>query len=173
MLFTKVLAPVAFLATAVLADGAAIVDALNAIAADTAALNNTVIEWKSDLLGSLPIIAKSTSLLATINKGTKTAEDSAPLELLETLGVAQATQALVADVNTTLTTIISRKSDFDHLLLSPVVLLNLELEKKASADFSDAVTAKVPADVQSIAEQLAAQINDAFVEAIDVYNGPF
>lgn len=173
MLATKVLSAAALLVTTVLADGDAIVDALGTIASDTAELNNTVLDWDGGLLGTLPIITKSTALLSGINKATKTAKSSEELSLIEAVSVALATQDLIQDVNVTLATIVDAKPKFDHLLLSPVILLNLGLEKGATDKFSAAVKSKLPEEVADAADQLAAQIDEAFDDAIDAYDGPF
>lgn len=158
-----------FLIPTVYADGAAIVSALQTVAADTAALNNTVISWGGDIFGALPIVVKSTILLHGIYKATETAKASANLSLIDAISVAISTQGLIQDVNLTLSTIIDAKPKFDHLLLSPVTLLNLELEKSATDKFSTAVASKVPSNLLAAANALAAQIDESFSEAISVY----
>lgn len=155
----------------VLADGAAIVDAISAIQNATLDLSSTVGSWDGGILGALPIIGDSTSLLATIKQGAATAEQSANLTDLEGISVGLGTIALVTDVNTTLTTLLAAKPKFDKALLSPVVLLNLELEKSASADFSDAVLSKLPASLVSTGQTLADEITASFDEAISVFSG--
>ncbi|KAK1767514.1 putative antigenic cell wall protein [Phialemonium atrogriseum] len=173
MHMTKFLPAAALLIGNVLADGAAIVAALGTIAADTADLNNTVLVWNGGLLGTLPIIATSTALLVNINKATSTAESSDELSVVEAVTVSLATQALIQDLDTTLTTMIAAKSKFDPLFLSPVILVDLELDKVATDKLSKAIKSKLPADVASAADQLAAQIDAAFDEAINVYKGPW
>ncbi|KAK3935575.1 hydrophobic surface binding protein A-domain-containing protein [Diplogelasinospora grovesii] len=156
--------------TTVLADGASIFNALQTIQNATLKLQSSVGSWDGGLLGTLPIVAESAQLLADIKKGQKVAEQSAPLSVLEAITVAQETMALATGVNQTLTTIISAKPKFDRLLLvSPVILLNLEMEKSATDDMSAAIIDKVPADLQVTAKQLVAPIDDSFNEAIAVY----
>ena len=73
-------------------------------------------------------------------------------------------------MNTTLANVIRTKPKYDTLLIvSPVVLLNLKLEKEATDRFGDAVVGKVPEALQGIAEGLLAPIDDSFEEAIAVY----
>lgn len=129
-MFISVLVAIGCLASNVIADGASIVAALDKISDATAQLNNSVISWDGSLLGTLPIIADSTALLADINSATKTAEQSANLTDLEALGVGLATLSLASDVNTTLATIEAAKPKFQRLLLAPLILLNLELVSK-------------------------------------------
>ncbi|CAG9986804.1 unnamed protein product [Clonostachys byssicola] len=155
-----------------LADGPAIVSALEKITGDTKSLNDDVSSWNGGLLGTIPIVAGSTTLLASIHEGQKTAEASEPLTLLDAIGVAVATQALAKEVNTTISTIVGAKPKFDHLLLGPVILINLELEKKATVGFSDAIIEKLPVEQQPLGAELVKPILDSFDLAIDVYN-PF
>lgn len=159
--------------SSVLADGAAIVDAITGIQNATADLTSTVASWDGGILGALPIVTESTSLLTAINDATDTAKQSANLTDLEAVTVGLTILTLVTDVNSSLTTIIDAKPKFDKVLLSGVVLLNLALEKSASTDFSDAVIEKLPEAFVSVGETLSGEITDSFEEAIDVYNGPF
>ncbi|KAI9158079.1 Cell wall mannoprotein 1 [Paramyrothecium foliicola] len=153
----------------VISDGASIIASIDTISTDTLALNETVSSWNGGLLGTLPIIIKSTSLLENIKKGTEVASASANLTLIEAIQVAQATRALAADVNSTLETIIAAEGKFDRLLLGPVILLNLKLEKDATEDFSGAVTQKVPESLRGVAELVVRGILQGFDKAIDVY----
>ncbi|KAI3391314.1 hypothetical protein diail_7602 [Diaporthe ilicicola] len=171
MLVTKFLPVVALGVGGVLADGTSIVNAITAIQNATNQLTTTVSDYNGNILGALPIILESTSLLSTIKKGTQTAEQSAPLADLEAVTVGLATITLVGNVNASLDAIVDAKPKFDRNLLTPVVLLNLEQQKSASSDFSDAVVAKLPATFVSTGQQLAAQINEAFSEAISIYSG--
>jgi hypothetical protein len=161
-----------FLATSVFADGAAIVAALEKVGSDAAQLNDTVLSWPGDLLGLLPILADSTTLLADINEGTKTAEQSANLTDAESITVYSATLSLSSGVNQTLDTIVNAKPKFEALFVAaPVVLLNLEEEKSATDKFSAAIISKVPTALQSIADGVVAGIDAAFDSAISDYQG--
>jgi hypothetical protein len=171
MLISRAVPALVFCVGSVLADGAAIANAISAIQNATNELTTTVSNYNGNLLGSLPIIIQSTSLLKTIKKGTETAEESAPLADLEALTVGLATITLVGNVNASLDAIVAAKPKFDRNLLTPVVLLNLEQQRSASSDFSDAVVGKLPENFVSTGQQLAAQISEAFSEAISVYSG--
>lgn len=167
------LLPIAVLIASVAADGAAIVAALEKITSATIALNDTVASFPTGILGvvdTVKLLADSVTLLQDINDGTTVAEASANLTLSETISVAESTIALVADVESTLTTIIAAKPKFDALLLvSPVILLNLKLEKDATDKFSAAVISKVPTDLQAYAEIIVAPVDTAFDAAITAY----
>ena len=169
MLVTKIFA-VAGLAATALADGASISAALTTIQQDTTDLGNTVASWKGDLLGNVPILAKSATLLHAIKQGAKTAQASAALSDTEALSVATTTVALATAVNTTLTAIVAALPKFEKLLVvKPVVLLNLELQQDATDDLSSKIIAKVPQELQAIAQSLIDPIDQGFAYAIDQY----
>ncbi|KAJ6445135.1 antigenic cell wall galactomannoprotein [Purpureocillium lavendulum] len=170
MLVSNILLTGVALAGTVLADGKAIVAAMNKIKADTADLGNHVAAFKGDILGVLPIAMGSLHLLDDIKKGTKTADASAPLTTPEALELAGATGDLSKEVNKTLTAIIATKPKFDKLLVvSPIILLNLEQQQKATKDFSAKVVSKVPESLKGIAQALIKPIDDGFTQAIAKY----
>ncbi|RDL31831.1 Uncharacterized protein BP5553_09233 [Venustampulla echinocandica] len=164
------------LTTTVLADGASILAAMSKISSSTAKLNNTVTDFSAGLLGLadvVPLLIDSTNLLHDINSGTKVASSSANLTVPETIQVASATSSLVADVQTVLTSIVNAKPKFDKLVLvSPVVLVNLKEQKRATDKFSAAVVSKLPAAFVEVAKGLVAPIDTAFDAAIAEYK-PF
>ena len=99
-----------------------------------------------------------------------TADASAELTIDETIQVSGATSKLVEGVQTSLKTIVNTKSEFDKLLvISPIVLLNLEQEKAATDKFTKAVIAKLPEQFRSIAQGLTAPVDVAFDNAIATY----
>ncbi|KFY87240.1 hypothetical protein V500_07043 [Pseudogymnoascus sp. VKM F-4518 (FW-2643)] len=165
--------PIALLASTVVADGAAILAAMTKISAATSKLNGTIADFHGGLIGlgeTIPILIQSTTLLNDIKEGTKTADASAELTVDETIQVAGATSNLVAGVQSSLKTIVATKPEFDELLvISPVILINLEQQKSATDKFSKAVVAKLPEQFRSIAEGLIAPIDVAFDEAIATY----
>jgi len=165
-LFTALAAAAALLSSTVLADIAA---AITTITADTVALNDTVASWDGNLLGALPITVQSAQLLSAIDSGTRTAKQAAPLTDLEAFSIAGLTSTLAQDVASTLDTIVAAKPHFDHLLLSPAILLNLQLEKKATDDFSAAVVEKVPEELRQVASSIVAGIDASFDKAIGAY----
>jgi len=169
--------PVALLATTVVADGASILAAMTKISAATTKLNGTIADFHGGLIGlgeTIPILVESTQLLNDIKAGTKTADASAELTVDETIQVSGATSDLVKNVQTSLQTIVDTKHLFDQLLvISPVVLLNLEQEKSATDKFTKAVIAKLPEQFRSIAQGLTAPVDVAFDNAIATYKKLF
>lgn len=169
MKLTTFLTPLALLGP-VLADGAAIVSALTTVDESTTKLGGAVTNWKGDIFGTLPIISESTALLIQVKKGTKTAEDSEPLDLMATLDVAVATGKLVTSVNATMSALIGSKEKFDKLFMSPLIFVNLGLQKRATTEMSEAIIAKVPAELQELAGSLVAPIDASFELAIDAFH---
>lgn len=153
-----------------LADGAAIVAALATVGESTTKLGNSVTGWKGDILGTLPIVAESTALLIHVKKGTDTAEDSEPLDLAATLDVAVATGELVKSVNATMSALIGAKGRFDKLFMSPLIFVNLGLQKRATTEMSEAIISKVPVELQELAGSLVAPIDASFELAIDAFH---
>jgi len=165
MNLTTLITPLALVATA-FAQGA-IELSLTAVNKQTLELRQAVETWKGDLLGTIPILKSNTNIiLVSIKKGTKAAQDSQPLDFLGALGVAVATKSLPQSVNTTLTALVTGKPKFDKLLLSPAILINLGLQKSATAEMSKAILEKIPAYLRSIAEELIRLIDVAFELAI-------
>ncbi|ORY56649.1 hydrophobic surface binding protein A-domain-containing protein [Pseudomassariella vexata] len=152
-----------------LADGAAIVTAMDSISQSNAALNSTIVSWNGDLLGTLPILTKSTTLLASLHDATKVAQASAQLNTIEAVTVAFATNDLVAETNLTLTNIIAARPKFDELLLRPIILLSLNQQKEASDEFSAAVVEKVPEELRGAADALVAALDEVFGVALESY----
>jgi hypothetical protein len=169
MLLKSLILPITALVGFVAADGAAIVAAMTKVADQSVTLNNTVASWDGNVFTLLPILVDSTKLLEDIYSATSTAKASANLTDLEGFGVAQETVALSSIVQSTLATIVSKKSVFAHLFLQVAILLELKAEKSATDDFSAAVTEKLPVSLQGLAPQLIAPIDTAFNNAISAY----
>jgi hypothetical protein len=162
------------LATQVLADGASILAAISDISNATVALNNTLNTFPGNPLLAIgdiaPLLVDSVNLLDDINVGTTVATQSANLTLPETIEVAQATVALSHTVTSTLSNLMRVKTKFDKLvIISPVVLVDLKLEKEATDRFGAAIIAKVPAAFQATALGLLSPITAAFNTTIAYY----
>ncbi|KAL4731394.1 hypothetical protein ACLX1H_000360 [Fusarium chlamydosporum] len=164
------LLPLVALAGCAFASGDSISTAIDNISNATLALNKTIATWPQTLLGTIPITTKSTLLLTAIHDGTLDARESEPLSLEETLQVAKATSELSKDVSLTLDTVIAAKPKFDKLQVTPVILLNLKLQRALSADFSEAVISKVPDNLKANAKTLVQGIDDSFAKAIKKYS---
>ncbi|CAK7275472.1 hypothetical protein SEPCBS119000_006710 [Sporothrix epigloea] len=157
-------------ATLVAGDGATIFDALSNVHSETKELQSKVENWNGDLLGAVPIATQSEYVLSSINDATDTAKDSQPLTAKEALDIASAVTTLATSVNGTMTAIINAYDDFKHLYIASIVLSNLETQKSASSEMSNAIIEKVPTPLQAIARKLAAPVDASFDQAIDVFS---
>ncbi|KAK7740450.1 hypothetical protein SLS53_005291 [Cytospora paraplurivora] len=157
----------------VLADGISINGAITAIQNATSVLSNTVAAWNGDILGAVPIITQSTSLLKFIDDGIAIAKASAILSETEAVSVGIATTTLATTINALLVVVVDAKAKFDRVLLTPVILLNLEQEKSATSLFSSAVVGKLSEGSVATGQQLFSQITAAFGSAIGSYGGGY
>lgn len=155
----------------VLADGISITGAITAIQNATNVLSNTVAQWNGDILGAVPIITQSTSLLKIIDEGIAITKASTVLSETEAVTIGLATTTLATTINSLLVVVVDAKTRFDRVLLTPVVLLNLEQEKSASSLLSSAVVGKLSEESVAKVQQLFAQIIAAFDGAIGSYGG--
>ncbi|PSS06686.1 hypothetical protein M430DRAFT_23384 [Amorphotheca resinae ATCC 22711] len=168
------LLPLALLSPVLATTPPTILDAISNISNNTLSLNSSITTFRSESgnpLQLLPIVIHSSSLLASIKSGTNTAKASANLTFDETVAVAGATQSLVSNVQSTLSNIIAAKPLFNRELVSPVIYLDLELDKQATDQFSEAVISKVPSALQGLAQQIVAPVDTAFDAALAAYKG--
>lgn len=169
------LLPLAFLAaiTTVSAGAAEIVAELGKISTQTDKVESIVTEFSAGIKGLgdvVPLLIESTELLIDIKKATKVAKKSEALDLDGVIAIVGPTQTLVADVQSLLAAIVNAKPKFDKLVIvSPVVLLNLKQQRKATAELNDVIISKVPADFQGLARDLVAPIYVAFDATIAEY----
>jgi hypothetical protein len=152
-----------------LADGAAIITAMQKIQTDTIALKSTIASYTGNPLTSVKILVQSIKLLKTIEDGTETAQASAELTVNEALTLAVETTKLGTVVQSSLDTISRKKKTFQKNLLQPVVLITLKQQQEATENFSTAVVEKVPEALRSIAEMLIAPVKTKFEEVIAEY----
>lgn len=113
----------------VLADGAALLNSLSCVRDATTQLNSTIGPWDGSANTLIPIVNDSADLLTAIFNATKLAVFSPALSESETNDFAHATDGFADDINSTLTTIISKKKMFQQAFLQPVMLLILVAEK--------------------------------------------
>ncbi|EQL03211.1 Cell wall galactomannoprotein [Ophiocordyceps sinensis CO18] len=154
----------AALASSVLGDGNSIRKAIKTIGHDTTALGDVVSSR------ALPVVGKAVGLFVALKRGSRTARASAPLSFDEALGVATATGDLTSAVNKTLAALVVARPKFDYLLVTPLILVTLDVQRRAANDFGGKVVAKVPKELRPIARQLIKGIDDDFETAIDAYH---
>lgn len=160
----------AALAGSVLGDGNTIRNAMRTVSRDTVALGDAVSSWSGGPLGVLPIAGKAGGLLVALKLGAKTAKESTPLSIEEAVDVYTATQDLSSAVNKTLNALVEARPKFDQLLVTPVILITLDIQRGAANDFSNRVVEKVPENLQSTARTLVRSIDEDFARVVDAYH---
>jgi len=92
-----------------------------------------------------------------------------PITLTDALSLQQSAQTLTTTASTTVTDLIAKKAVIVQAGAQAVTLQNLMQQKTASDALAKAVTAKVPANVQSIAQQQTAQIGMSLDKGIAAF----
>ena len=117
------------------------------------------------------ILQASTDLTDSLKKGTSVAEESEPLTQDEAFTIIEPAQTLVEDTKSVLNTIVAAKPKFDQLFIpSPLVLQILKDDRAAAKNLTEAVTEKVPLELQEVATGITTPIDPAFAAAIKKYS---
>lgn len=170
MLFSKYLQFGILVSSVVVADDT-IGKSLQAITAKVLGLNTTLTNFKGDLPGLFPLLIDSNALLNTIKDGKKISDKAPVLTFQETLLLAEITTVLVKDTNDTITTLIATKPKLAPFIIAvPIVLSTAKSLRNATVDLSTSVIAKIPRDIQPVAQQLIQLIDDQFARAIKAYS---
>ena len=173
MLPTTILFSLAAAIAPVAADGAAIIESLGTLSSSSAELNNTVADWSGELFDALPIVTQSIGLLTDTKEAAGVANESEPLTVEEAATLAGAMQGLITDIENTLTTLEEAKPKFDELMMGPVILLNLKMQKKETDTFSAAVLEKIPEGLRDVAQGMVDEVAGLFDKAIEAYGIEF
>ena len=116
-----------------------------------------------------PVLNAGNDLVDLINQGTTDVGTFAPLNTADGLLLVQPIIDLTDDVNAAIDTTIAKESVVDANGYHQDVYDNLVAQKAASEALADAISAKVPADLQDLADQLSAEIAAAIQRGIDAY----
>ncbi|KXH60269.1 hypothetical protein CSAL01_03089 [Colletotrichum salicis] len=133
-------------------------------------LNTAVQGVGNDVASAQPILAASTEVQNTLSKAATDIQGAQPLQLQEALGLQQTATDLTSSATTLIDSLVSKKSNFDQIGVSSVVLQNLQQQKTASASLGTAIVSKVPAIGQGIAQQSIDQITAALDKGIQAYS---
>jgi hypothetical protein len=112
----------------------------------------------------------SDAVVNATNAGTATADASADLSETDALSLVSPIQALTTDVQTAVNDIIAKKTEIEAAGYGAQTLTDLTQQNTSATELANAITAKVPADLQSTAASLAAGITDAIQEGITAYS---
>ena len=155
-----------------------IVNAIAKIGNDLTTLNSTVLGYDGGLLGTvtaLDIEIETTKIESDLREAIEAVHQSAPLNSTESFGVGIAVLYLEPKIQSTLQTIVSKKSDFQTGLLGFfsldfLVEYNLEQQQKLSTEFGAALLQKLDPAFDAIANNVNAQIAGYFQAAIDAFS---
>jgi ribonuclease HI len=115
--------------------------------------------------------AESQNVTDALNAGTAIVSGTAALSLTDSISLLSSSQNLVNAVNKTITDLESKKSIVDAANADSIVVDQLQQQKTASQAFINAVVAKVPSSVQSIANQQATAVITALNNGITYFGG--
>lgn len=171
MLLRTVVAPLALAAT-VLADAAALNEAIKTIDKNVNNLNTVLANFPGDIFSTIPILFATTTLDSSIKKAATIAKDVEPLTFDETLALADVTGNVARSAKTCIDTLISVKPKFDKLVIvSPITLGLVKGLRTSTKSLTDIVLTKVPEDLKDVATQLIAEIDAQYVRAIEAFGG--
>ncbi|PYH47088.1 cell wall mannoprotein 1 family protein [Aspergillus saccharolyticus JOP 1030-1] len=154
-----------------------VLNAVTTISTQLITLNNTVTAYPGGIEGSLTALqiqAETIQLEVDLKTAIIAAKQSANFTDEESLSVAQAFVALEPTIASTLTTLVSRKKDFDDGLLgvaSLSFLVEWDLQQLSflSSQLGKAVLEKLSATYAALAPLVLDQISAAFASAIAAY----
>jgi hypothetical protein len=149
-------------------DLATIQGVISGIQTQTQALDTAVNAYTGDFG---PVQSAATALQNLIVSGTSTVNAQPVLDLLDASQIASTVTGLSGVVNTTVNDLIAKTSTFVANGKAADVLQTLQAQKTASQALADALTSKVPADLQTVAAELSAAISDALTRGITAFTG--
>jgi len=155
-------------ATIVTRDLATIQGVISDISKATDSLDTAVKAFTSDFG---PLQSASDALLSTIKGGVTKVAASDVLPLLDAANVAQSVIALNTSASNVINDLISKKSALVAAGKGGDTLKTLQEQRSAAKSLADAITSKVPTDLQSTASQLSQSIDDAFNRGIGAFQG--
>lgn len=146
-------------------------DVINGVVDSTKSLTAAVESFSGKIEDAGPIVTQSTGLLDTITKGTATVQDAHDLTLVGLLEILTPTLNLNKAVEGVSGALIDKKSQFDTLGLSAVVLSQLQDQQKAAQALVNVLLTKLPLGTETLGEILSSPSLEALANAISVFSG--
>ncbi|GES59018.1 cell wall galactomannoprotein Mp2/allergen F17-like [Aspergillus terreus] len=145
-----------------------------AIVSKVAQINDQVLSLGSDIAAytggdTSAIEATSTQLVALINEGTQITLAGEALTGLEAIDLVNPILALTSNVDTTISALIDKKSLVVAAGSGPSVYAQLTAQLAAANGFAQALSSKVPAELEEVANELSAGIAASIQKGIDAY----
>ncbi|CAO2647794.1 Nn.00g087160.m01.CDS01 [Neocucurbitaria sp. VM-36] len=146
-------------------------DLNTAVTSLTTAVNN----FDGSLLGLLPqslaVVGAETKVDVTILKATHIASSSASFTADESTQIVQTLASQIEPIQASLNALKTKYPAFKKTLTSPIVLIDLKVLKKHTDGLIAAVTPKVTADNAGLLGLGQSILDQAFDDAIAVYQG--
>jgi len=155
-------------ATLVERDLATVTQVLSTISQQVDSLDTAVKGFSGDISA---VQSASSELLSTIKSGTSKVAGTSPLTLNEATTVAGSVTGLNSSVATVVSDLISKKSAIVAAGQGGAILQSLQDQKSASQALADAITSKVPTELQAVATQLSSGIASSLQSGIDAFQG--
>lgn len=138
---------------------------LTGISGKVATLHTAIKSYQGG--NSQSVESASDTLVAAINSGAAKVKSSDDLNSMDALGLQEPVSDLKDDVKSTITDLNSKKQQIVAAGKGSVTLTDLKQQKTAALKLADAIVAKVPDNLQEIAQNLASGISDAIQKGID------
>ncbi|KAL4861166.1 hydrophobic surface binding protein A-domain-containing protein [Aspergillus spectabilis] len=142
----------------------------NAISAQVAVVDGVVADYVNNDATADDVQAASDALETTINNGAAAIPGFAPLGNLDTLSLVGPIQDLTADVADLIDDLIAAEAKFVAADREGDALDSLNAQKAGTEAVHDAITPKVPAALQDIAETLSQGIVEEIDRGIAAYS---
>jgi len=155
-------------ATIVTRDLATIQGVLSDISKATDSLDSAVKAFTSDFG---PLQSASDALLSAIKGGVSKVAASDVLPLIDAATVAQSVVTLNTSASAVINDLISKKDALVSAGKGGDTLKTLQDQRAAAKSLADAITSKVPTELQGTAAQLSQGIDDAFGRGIAAFQG--
>jgi len=131
-------------------------------------LDNLVKAFSGD---ATDLLAASRTIVSTINDGTTTVNAQPALDLTDASNIVPQVEALNTSVANTVADLASKKDALVAAGQGNAIFTALTDQKTASTALANALTSKVPTELQQVAAGLSAGITDSLQKGIDAFTG--
>lgn len=152
-------------------DAAQVLTDLEQINSDTTALTTAVNNYNGGLANAVPIISAESTLENDLKTATTDANNSGTVSESDAQNILDyITNTLEPNIETSLTALKAKKSDFDTDGLTPTVESDLQTLKTDTDNLGAALIAHTPSDLVTQAQTIQAKIDADFTDAINYFS---
>jgi hypothetical protein len=150
-------------------DSKPITDALASISSAIKELNAGVTGWNGDGAAAALLLVKAEDLNGVITKATSSINPIPVLPLTEAVQILAPGNALITDVQGVIDSLVAKKDGLVKQNLGVVVGETLARLKVGAQALIEAITTKLPANVQSVGGSIGKQINAALDKGVTAF----